>query len=75
MMVCVRGIDEQTGRPARPGPVPGTAQIGTARSGPRACTVLRVWPEAQARPFGPFFGPGQPEKPRPNCGSGQSEAR
>jgi hypothetical protein len=70
---CVT-IDEQTCRPARHGP----NRHGTPRPTGlpcRACTVLRALQQAQARPSGSFFGPGQPEKPWPKAVSGQPEAR
>jgi hypothetical protein len=52
-------------RAARPGTARARVWHGPNRHGTtrptglpgRACTVLRAWPEAQARPFGPFFGP------------------
>ena len=46
-------------RPARP--VSGRAVVP---HGPGRC-VLRAWDTAQARHYGPFFGPCQPVKPAP----------
>jgi len=43
---------------------PGGCRAGTARVPPvPGRTGRRAWPTAQARPVGPFFGPGRPEKP------------
>ena len=66
--------------PGRPGTMSGwhgPKGIGPTRAdgphGPCLCR-LRAWPQAQARPCGPFFVPCRPVKPGPIHGSCQPMA-